>query len=209
MTLVLRPFPSVAAGASPTVSVVLPTKKARRVFGGCLTQVSSQRITIMEQAGKGRRAVEPSQPVSKLIECLSASGSRNLSNSFPSLVSWLLAEEGRFTEGNGVKGAADFLHEDFHVPATNPSTRNVGRTSRFLVVTFGRYSSAMILVRSACERIRLSKAATKRTGAGVASGGRGASGRSKSSRFRSSRKVTSFGRSLSSKSRPPVMPDQA
>src|SRR5215203_3578559 len=77
----------------------------------------------------------------------------------------------------------------FHVPRTKPSTSTVAGTMPFLEAITLRWSSAMMRVRSAWERIRLSNSGRKRGGAGASGSGLGASGRSNSSLPCSSRKV--------------------
>src|SRR5215210_2300674 len=85
----------------------------------------------------------------------------------------------------------------FQTPRTKPSTRKVAGTMPFLEAIVLRCSSPMTRVRSAWERIRLSKAGRKRGGDGRSGPGLGASGRSNSPRPCSSRKESRRGRSRS------------
>lgn len=95
-----------------------------------------------------------------------------------------------------------------HVPLAMPSTRTVWST-RSPTHTRRRTSSVMIRVRSAYASSRLSKPASRRTGAGLSGSGRGASGRSYRSRPDSSRKVRSSPPMPATTSRSPLTPDQA
>ena len=83
-----------------------------------------------------------------------------------------------FTNGVASSVATSFLRRHHHVPATTPSSRIVGRTSPFLRITRLRVSSSNIRVRSAWARRTLSHSPSRRSGAGVSAGGRGAPRRS-------------------------------
>ena len=69
----------------------------------------------------------------------------------------------------------DLLPSCFHVPATCPSTRNVGADCGFFVWKIsGRNRSGRIWVRRACTSSVASKVGRKRTGAGASGPGSGA-----------------------------------
>ncbi len=94
-----------------------------------------------------------------------------------------------------------------HVPATRPSTGNMGGLRRFGRKRSKRCASSTRRLRSSWPRPSASSSGRNRTGAGVSASGRGASGKSNSSLPRSSRKVVSRGRSCSKASFKGVTPD--
>jgi len=108
-----------------------------------------------------------------------------------------------------VSVAASRLLASRHIPATNPSMST--EPGMMPLTVESRLKSARLTTRdrSACDRIRLSNSATRRTGAGTSAPGRGAAGRSNSSAPCSSRNVSRDGRSRSSTALSPVSPDQA